>query len=78
MTETEQPTRRFPILAEIMTLPVLLPFTTPFLETVAIFLLEDDHVMPFGLPVNFNFLVFPFSNNRELAEIFTGFIETFI
>ena len=26
VTETEQPTRRFPILAEIMTLPVLLPF----------------------------------------------------
>ena len=48
-----------PTLAVIVTFPAFLPFTFPFLLTVAIFLLEVVHLTFFLLFFNFNVTVFP-------------------
>ena len=49
----------FPTLAVILTVPAFTPFTMPFAETVATFLLEVNHFTFPLTPVSFNVFVLP-------------------
>ena len=54
------------VLAVILQFPAFLALTLPFWETVAIFLLEEDHLTGFLLPIIFSDAWLPSSSTREV------------
>ena len=64
----------------MVAVPFLIPFTTPFEDTVATFLLEEYHfTLPFGVVVTFSVTFFPFFIEADdLFSLTVGFLTVIL